>query len=450
MLPRISKKLFVDLALWMLVFGFLMGFSFPYFMLALGFDKSQVLTLEFYSATLIAGILVALINYAMVRAIIGKRLALQTERMCSVTNVVRQQAAHEDLRLDADSLKLAVDSDDDVGDAARSFNELIDSLGRSNQVAQDISGFTKMVSGYLDVEGLTKHALQQLLQDTDSLAGAFYVVHDGQLMLMASKGINKAGLLEQNEQVLAALKSNLIQRIHLPDDIQVAGVLTEFRPKEVMLIPIFFKGISEAMVILSSQNSYTQDMEQVLARYTPGLGLALRNALSHERLQRLAVLDPLTNVYNRRFGMGRLEEEYSRVVRDSSSLAVMMLDIDDFKVLNDTYGHMVGDKVIVNVVRCIKDNLREGDVLVRYGGEEFMVILPGASLEDGQQVGERIRRTIDDSFLVEGEQQIWQTVSLGLSACPDQRLDSGDDLIRLADEALYIAKENGKNRLITA
>ena len=450
MLPRISKKLFVDLALWMLGFGFLMGFSFPYFMLALGFDKAQVLTLEFYSATLIAGIIVALINYALVRGIIGQRLSLQTERMRSVSDVIKQQAIEEDLKLDTDTLKLRVDSDDDVGEAARSFNELVDSLSRSNQVGQDISRFTKMVSGHLDVEALSKQALQQLLEDSGSLAGAFYVLHDAQMMLMASKGIHNAALLEQNELVLDALKRGDMQRIPLPDDIQVAGVLTEFRPREVLLLPVFFKGVSEAMVILASQNAYAADIEPVLERYAPGLGLALRNALSHERLQRLAVLDPLTNVYNRRFGLGRLEEEYSRVVRDSASLAVMMLDIDDFKVLNDTYGHMVGDRVIVNVVRCIKDNLREGDVLVRYGGEEFLIILPGASQEDGQQVGERIRRTIDDSFLLVDEQQIWQTVSLGLSACPDQRLDSGDDLIRLADEALYIAKENGKNRLITA
>ncbi|MDH5182435.1 MAG: GGDEF domain-containing protein [Gammaproteobacteria bacterium] len=450
MLPRISKKLFVDLALWMLGFGFLMGFSFPYFMLTLGFDKTQVLTLEFYSATLIAGIIVALINYALVRSIIGQRLALQTERMRSVSAVIKQQAVHEELRLDVATLKLTVDSDDDVGEAARSFNELVDSLSRSNQVGQDISRFTKMVSAHLDVEALTKQALQQLLEDSGSLAGAFYVVHDGQMMLMASKGIHDPVRLEQNDLVLNGLIQGRIQRIHLPDDIQVAGVLTEFRPREALLVPIFFKGVSEAMVILASQNEYAQDMEPVLERYAPGLGLALRNALSHERLQRLAVLDPLTNVYNRRFGLGRLEEEYSRVVRDNSSLAVMMLDIDDFKVLNDTYGHMVGDKAIVNVVRCIKDNLREGDVLVRYGGEEFLIILPGASLEDGQQVGERIRRTIDDSFIIENEQQIRQTVSLGLSACPDQRLECSDDLIRLADEALYIAKDNGKNRLITA
>lgn len=450
MLPRISKKLFVDLALWMLGFGFLMGIAFPYFMLALGFEKTQVLTLEFYSATLIAGIIVALINYTLVRGIIGQRLALQTERMRSVSDVIKRQAVHEELRLDAATLKLTVDSDDDVGDAARSFNELVDSLGRSNQVGQDISRFTKMVSAHLDVEALTRQALEQLLEDSASLAGAFYVVHDGQMMLLASKGINDPAQLAQDELVLDGLKNGGIQRITLPEDIQVAGVLTAFRPKEVLLVPVFFKGVPEAMVILASQHDYMQDIESVLARYVPGLGLALRNALSHERLQRLAVLDPLTNVYNRRFGLGRLEEEFSRVVRDNASLAVMMLDIDDFKVLNDTYGHMVGDKVIVNVVRCIKDNLREGDVLVRYGGEEFLIILPGASQEDGQQVGERIRRTIDDSFLLEGEQQIWQTVSLGLSACPDRRLESGDDLIRLADEALYIAKENGKNRLISA
>lgn len=450
MLPRISKKLFVDLALWMLGFGLLMGLCFPYFMLLLDFEKGQVLTLEFYSATLIAGIIVALINYTLVRGIIGRRLTLQTERMRSVTDVIQQQAIHEGLRLDADSLKLTIDSDDDMGDAARSFNELVDSLGRSNQVGQDISRFTKMVSAHLDVEGLSEQALQQLLEDSDSLAGAVYIVHDGEMILMTSKGINDAADLEKNELVRDALNRSEIRRIPFPPDIQMAGVLTDFHPREMLLVPVFFKAISEAIVILASQNEYARDIEQVLERYTPGLGLALRNAFSHERLQRLAVLDPLTNVYNRRFGLRRLEEEYSRVVRDRSSLAVMMLDIDDFKKLNDTYGHMMGDKVIVNVVRCIKDNLREGDILVRYGGEEFLIILPGASLDDGQQVGERIRRTIDDSYLLEDEKQIRQTVSLGLSACPDQRLESGDDLIRLADEALYIAKENGKNRLITA
>ena len=450
MLPRISKKLFVDLALWMLAFGFLMGFTFPYFMLALGFDKTQVLTVEFYSATLIAGILVALINFAMARTVIGQRLALQTERMRTVSEVVKQQSVGEGVTVDKEALKLTVDSDDDVGDAARSFNELVDSLGRSNQVAQDISLFTKQVSGFLDVEGLSKQALQQLLKDTCSLAGAFYLVHDGQLMLMSSRGIEKASTLEQSELVLSALEQGKILRIHYPQDIKLEGVLTSFHPREVILLPVFSKGVAEAMVILAAPEVYAQDIEQVLKRYAPGLGLALRNALSHERLQRLAVLDPLTNIYNRRFGLGRLEEEYSRVVRDNASLAVIMLDIDNFKVVNDTYGHMLGDKVIMNVVRCIKSHLREGDVLVRYGGEEFLLILPGASMEDGRLVGERIRRTIGDSLMQEGELQIGQTVSLGLAAVPDSRLECGDDLIRLADEALYMAKENGKNRLMTA
>lgn len=450
MLPRLSRKLFTDLALWMLGFGFLMGFIFPYFMLSLGFAKEQVLSFDFYSATLIAGILVAIINYALARSIIGSRLALQTGGMRSVAGEVRTLAFDEDKRLDVEGLRLPEDSADNMGEMARSFNELVETLGRSYQVGQDVSQFTQMAASHLEVKGLAKQSLELILSQTGSFAGAVFVVRDGQLELMASRGVKDAGVLAMNDHLRDALRHSGVQRIEYPEDIQLQGVLTEFRPREVMLVPVSFKGVSEGLVLLASQYPYPADMQRVLELYRPGLGMALKNAMSHDRLQRLAVLDPLTNVYNRRFGMGRLHEEFSRSVRDNSAISVVMLDIDNFKELNDTYGHMTGDKVILNVVQAIKSNLREGDTLVRYGGEEFMIILPGASLEDGRVIGERIRRTIMDTFLQEGEQRITQTVSLGISACPDERVNGEDDLIRLADAALYNAKANGKNLLIAA
>jgi len=116
----------------------------------------------------------------------------------------------------------------------------------------------------------------------------------------------------------------------------------------------------------------------VLNATLPGLAVALNNSLNHQDLQRVAALDPLTGVYNRRFGLQRLTEEFGRSVRSGDPLGVLMLDLDHFKAVNDTYGHLVGDRVLQTVVRAARQILREGDVLLRYGGEEFIIVLPGA------------------------------------------------------------------------
>ena len=117
-------------------------------------------------------------------------------------------------------------------------------------------------------------------------------------------------------------------------------------------------------------------------QFRADLGLAVNNALAHDRLERLAAVDPLTDAYNRRFGLGRLREEYSRAVRAEAPLGILMLDLDHFKAVNDTYGHLVGDRVLRAVAGACRRVIREGDVLVRYGGEEFLVLLPGAGPDD--------------------------------------------------------------------
>lgn len=127
-----------------------------------------------------------------------------------------------------------------------------------------------------------------------------------------------------------------------------------------------------------------------------------------------------------------------------------MLDIDHFKQINDTYGHTVGDLVIKRVVEVAKSALREGDVLVRYGGEEFLAILPGADCEDSLAVAERIRCLVEETKLEHDQQVIPLTVSLGFASWPEQMVENEQDLIELTDKALYYAKENGRNRAVPA
>jgi diguanylate cyclase (GGDEF)-like protein len=182
---------------------------------------------------------------------------------------------------------------------------------------------------------------------------------------------------------------------------------------------------------------------------TTNLGLAINNELARDRLERLAAVDPLTDAYNRRFGLARLREEFSRAVRAEGPLGVLMLDLDHFKAVNDTYGHLVGDRVLRAVAHACRLVMREGDVLIRYGGEEFLVLLPGAGIEDVRQVGERIRRAIAETSVADGDQRVAVTVSGGGTVYRDS-IDSSDRLVESADAALYEAKETGRNRLIVA
>jgi diguanylate cyclase (GGDEF)-like protein len=168
--------------------------------------------------------------------------------------------------------------------------------------------------------------------------------------------------------------------------------------------------------------------------------------MEHEQLQKLAALDPLTGVLNRRFGMVRLHEEYSRSVRRGAPLAVLMFDIDHFKQVNDTYGHVVGDRVLRNISGMIRQGIREGDILLRYGGEEFMVILPGASRDDAFAIAERVRHIVRENATTYGANQICVTISVGLDSMPETSINNEQELIANADGALYQSKNAGRDR----
>ncbi len=203
------------------------------------------------------------------------------------------------------------------------------------------------------------------------------------------------------------------------------------------------------VVILATPSQFERDGIALLEQFRADLGLAVNNALAHDRLERLAAVDPLTDAYNRRFGLARLREEFSRAVRAESPLGLLMLDLDHFKAVNDTYGHLVGDRVLRAVAAACRRVVREGDVLIRYGGEEFLVLLPGAGALDLAEVGERIRRAVGETSVEDGGQRVGVTVSLGGATYRDTSV-SMDALVALADAALYDAKEGGRNRLVVA
>lgn len=165
-----------------------------------------------------------------------------------------------------------------------------------------------------------------------------------------------------------------------------------------------------------------------------------------EELRRLSTTDGLTSLYNRRHLDETLNTEYHRATRTRNPLAVVMFDIDHFKKFNDTYGHDQGDRVLQAVARNFRDALRKYDLACRYGGEEFVGILPNTTLEGAYCVAERLRADIENSE-VDG---LKVTISLGVAAFPEIGVESADELVEAADRALYQSKENGRNRTTRA
>jgi two-component system cell cycle response regulator len=173
----------------------------------------------------------------------------------------------------------------------------------------------------------------------------------------------------------------------------------------------------------------------------------LRSSLDHSL--ELAVTDQLTGLHNRRFLTSQLTDLIERVRVDGTPLSLVIADIDHFKSINDTHGHDAGDLVLKEFATRLSANARAMDSACRFGGEEFVVIMPGADLDAARSLAERVRRAVGDSPIrVSTDKQLDVTVSLGVA-----RLEPGDDLGRLlkrADQALYAAKQRGRNRVIVA
>lgn len=163
------------------------------------------------------------------------------------------------------------------------------------------------------------------------------------------------------------------------------------------------------------------------------------------KIKELVVLDPLTGVYNRRFLLASLHREITRSLRSRSPLACLMLDLDHFKQVNDTYGHLCGDEVLRKIAAVMKETFREYDVCARYGGEEFAVVLPETGGSEAMEIAERIRKEAESVTVRWGEQDISVTVSVGI-ACLSEGTDSPEEMLAAADAALYQAKKGGRNR----
>jgi diguanylate cyclase (GGDEF)-like protein/PAS domain S-box-containing protein len=167
----------------------------------------------------------------------------------------------------------------------------------------------------------------------------------------------------------------------------------------------------------------------------------------YQKVERMAQTDPLTGLFNRRYFFEYGEQEFSRAIRYKKSLSLLMLDLDNFKWVNDTHGHAVGDYVLAEIPGILQKKLRRNDLLGRYGGEEFIILLPEIDISIAREVAERLRETIAAYPMLTGETMFTITASIGVAALVHAETESFSSLIYTADMALYRAKSLGKNRV---
>jgi two-component system cell cycle response regulator len=161
-----------------------------------------------------------------------------------------------------------------------------------------------------------------------------------------------------------------------------------------------------------------------------------------------ALRDGLTKVFNKKYFHDRIRTEFAFTARHGTSLSLILFDIDHFKRINDTLGHLAGDKVLATLASHVQDVLRTEDVLARYGGEEFAVLCRETAVDKAQILAERIRSSTERLSIVVGSSPVPVTISLGVAMIPDPRIADVDAFIAVTDEALYAAKRGGRNRVV--
>ena len=228
-------------------------------------------------------------------------------------------------------------------------------------------------------------------------------------------------------------------------DTAEAAMLRADGVRGLIMLPLIANGEVIGLVELTSCSRPTSDPGQITLARTMAheAAMALENARLYETARNLADRDPLTGFFNHRYLHERLSEEIVRAVRNRQPLSVVMLDLDDFKLVNDTFGHVYGDQVLVHVAHLVRSTLRASDVAARYGGDEFALILPETGRDEAARVTERILDAFRASpFAAEGRRPFSIGASIGMATHPfDGR--SATDLIAIADLGMYDAKDAG-------
>ena len=325
---------------------------------------------------------------------------------------------------------------DFMGEFSIAFNQMVEHLEKArSELKQSEAVYRSMFENNRAVQ-LLVDGTSGLIVDANPAACNFYGYSHEELCRKSIIDIQ----LTPTEQI-----SNFLQEIQSNDRNKPFIIPQKLANDEIRTVEIYSSPIeiSQKTLLYSIVHNIT---ERKLAEDSLQSRMREIEALQSE-LREQAIRDPLTGLYNRRYWKEIIDHEFKRAVRSHSPIGIMMLDIDHFKKVNDTYGHPMGDRVLVSLGKLLNNNIRGEDIACRFGGEEFIVLLPGATHEITFNKAESLRLKFQSLVVQNETHQIKSTISIGVAVFPDHGNNS-QDLLSKVDHALYIAKNQGRNRVV--
>jgi diguanylate cyclase (GGDEF)-like protein len=317
------------------------------------------------------------------------------------------------------------------------------------QVQAELHRVSQKIAANIGLEELLILILSSCVKSTKS---------DGGVILMQDEGTGEWGVKSNwriSDETGKVLFDRAYQRLSSWKEKEEAMPLlddpSQDAPPELktaLCAPLRSRGnIIGAVIVANNDCSklFNPVSRRLLSTFADHSAVAIENILLYKKSQHLSITDGLTGVYNYRYFQEQLKTELSRAHRYDLNFSLIIVDLDNFKEINDTYGHLKGDEILKKASSFLKKTVRESDTVARYGGDEFVILLPEALKKDSQNVGERIRKGISGSL--GADTPVY--ASIGVSAYPDDGVYA-EDLIKKADSALYKAKQEGRNKVCTA
>ncbi|MFH1752732.1 MAG: GGDEF domain-containing protein [Candidatus Omnitrophota bacterium] len=346
-----------------------------------------------------------------------------------------------------------------IYDAQLKYNDKLAQISSLYEITKEMStslrfaDIFKILAGYLHKTFSFKRTFLMLTNiHTETFSeDMVFEIMGMQNNAMKAKGIfpklemaNRAP--DAHDKKIYALLQNDIKRLQIARTQWSQNPYIQFLPegaKTYMAVPIIIE--KKIIGILAIEDLPTSDFEK-FAILAAQFSLETRRIALYERVEQMAITDGLTKAFAKRHMMERLSEEFERSARHNLGLSFVMIDIDYFKKYNDTYGHLVGDIVLRDIVILIKDNTREVDLIGRFGGEEFCILLPETKKEAALLVSERIREIVEKHKFKAYDEMTDVSVSIGIATFPED-CKTAEELVENADKALYMAKSRGRNKV---
>ncbi|MFZ5988281.1 MAG: diguanylate cyclase [Bacillota bacterium] len=350
--------------------------------------------------------------------------------------------AQEEIKTQNEKLK---DTNSKIEDANKKLRESLAELFTVQQITQAISSI-------LDIKELLKH-VNDIIIGVMGVSSSSIILFDekrGRLKVHTTNITSRNELISLNDNINCQM---LMEALNSGEPILENFVdvneypFTEERDvNSLICIPLITKTKKFGLVLIEHKyfNAFDDDNLRLLNIIGQQVGIAMENVELYEKMHELATIDSLTGVYNRLYFQERLKQEFENAEKEKYDLSLAIFDIDHFKQFNDTFGHLFGDKVLKHIAELIKNSLRSGDILARFGGEEFVILLPRTGIKEAFEKVEHLREKLARTSIKDELVTASVTVSFGLSSYPEY-VSSEGDLLRTADNALYEAKECGRN-----